>query len=320
MNYLYHYCNNVKCFNIIQSETIRLYDIGKSNDYGELKMFYPEIFSCLREYYFKAPFPFNYNGKKNEDAFIELLDGVQHIWEERFYTGEFSSFVICFSEESDLLSQWRGYSDDGRGCCIGFSHEILQNFCKESGNVLRLEKIEYLTEEQINYKLEKVVIEILDILKTLRQWIVDNMTYNDKDDNTDGLLSFNFSGMLENFFIDSLRYKAIGFKEEKEWRLFINNYAYKNPEWVCGSIDEIEYGSNGFKETIDFLKNKIEFTITSDDLIPYLPLDFNESKNNIFEELRIGPKNKIRESDIKLFMAMNGYNEINITYSNISYR
>jgi hypothetical protein len=64
-------------------------------------------------------------------------------------------------------------------------------------------------------------------LRTLRQWIVDNMTYNNGDSDTDSLLSFNFNGMLENLFIISLKNKSIGFNEEKEWRLFLSIRAFK---------------------------------------------------------------------------------------------
>lgn len=322
MKYLYHYCNNIKCFSILQGKTIRLYDIGKSNDYNELKLFYPKVFSCLWDNYCKNPFPLYFEGKRDADAFTELLEISKFILEEKFTTGDFSNLVMCFSEENDLLSQWRGYADDGKGCCIGFSHEQLHQYCLESEGVLRLEQIEYLTEEQIFSKLEKFTLECLDELKTLRQWIVDNMTLNDadSDSDTDGLLSYNFNGMIENFFVDSLKYKSISFKEEKEWRLFLSNCAYKNPEWICGSIFETNHGPNGFKETIDFMKNRIEFTITMNDLITYLPINFAEFTNNPIKQLWIGPKNKISLSDINLFLSQNEYKEMNIIYSKVSYR
>jgi hypothetical protein len=63
--------------------------------------------------------------------------------------GDYSNFVTCFREESDSLSQWRGYADYGKGCCIGPSHELLQQFCSNSSGLLRLEKVEYITDEQI---------------------------------------------------------------------------------------------------------------------------------------------------------------------------
>lgn len=34
-------------------------------------------------------------------------------------------YCACFSAEGDLLSQWRGYADGGRGVCIGFDKAVL---------------------------------------------------------------------------------------------------------------------------------------------------------------------------------------------------
>ena len=50
-------------------------------------------------------------------------------------------YVGCFSANSDQLSQWRGYGDDGRGVTIGFYREWLDQF----GNC---DKVYYTTPEQ----------------------------------------------------------------------------------------------------------------------------------------------------------------------------
>ena len=42
---------------------------------------------------------------------------------------DFRYYVTCFSYQNDLLSQWRGYADDGRGAAIGFDLDVL----KEAG-------------------------------------------------------------------------------------------------------------------------------------------------------------------------------------------
>ncbi len=319
MEYLYHYCSNLKSFSILQGKTIRLCDIRKSNDYNELQVFFPDIFTSIWRNYISSPFPFSYNGKKDNEAIMELLEESQSMWEDRLLSGDFSNFVMCFSEESDSLNQWRGYADNGKGCCIGFSHELLQQYCTNSTGLLRLEKIEYISEEQVVNMVQNNSNEALMDLRTLRQWIVENMTHNNDDPDTDDLLGFNFNGMLENLFIDSLKYKSVGFNEEKEWRLFLANPAYKKPEWVYGN-EQINIGPNGFVETINYLKNKIEFNITSDDMIPYLPIKFSEFLKCPVEELRLGPKTKISESDIKLFLMQNEYSNLKIIYSNISYR
>ena len=71
-------------------------------------------------------------------------------WNRRFYDGEFFDFVVCFSEMPDVLSQWRGYADDGKGCCIGFSKTQLEQYCAKNPEVLRLEKVQYLSDKEID--------------------------------------------------------------------------------------------------------------------------------------------------------------------------
>lgn len=40
------------------------------------------------------------------------------------------TYVVCFSEKMDCLSQWRGYADDGKGISIGFCKKMLESFPK----------------------------------------------------------------------------------------------------------------------------------------------------------------------------------------------
>lgn len=39
--------------------------------------------------------------------------------------GQRSVYISCFSKESDILSQWRAYADNGKGVSIGFDLEKL---------------------------------------------------------------------------------------------------------------------------------------------------------------------------------------------------
>ena len=41
-------------------------------------------------------------------------------------------FIASFSEEFDLLSQWRGYCPPNDGICIGFDKEIIKEFCTKN--------------------------------------------------------------------------------------------------------------------------------------------------------------------------------------------
>lgn len=318
MDCLYHYCSNDKCFSILKSRSLRLSDIQKSNDYRELNLFFPRLIYEVEDIYKNKPFPFRYNDYIDEQAFFEMTKSSYYYWREQFSSGKFSNYVVCFSEYADSLSQWRGYADNGKGCCLGFSKKVLTDYCNKNNDVLRLEKVEYLSDRQITNRIHIAAIACVDAIRDMRGWIVDNMTYDDNDPDTDKLLHYNFDGFIENVFIDSLQFKSKAFSEEKEWRIFLRKPAYKNPKWICSNNDDL-LGPRGFSETVQFLRNRVEFQVTENDLIPYCPIMFDEFSENPVAELWTGPKNNIRESDIRLYLQQNGYRAAKIKETNISY-
>ena len=192
MNLLYHYAANQKGFGILNDKEIRLSDIRKSNDYDEMILFFPDVLDEILRVYTDDPFDFKFDGQNGKVALSKLIESTSYMIYTEIENGGFTNFVVCFSEKPDLLSQWRGYANNGQGICIGFSKELLMN--KEVAN------------------------EAIEELRVLRKWIVENMTFDDSSPDTDSLLGYNFCGLIENFMIASLKYKQIGFKEEKEWK------------------------------------------------------------------------------------------------------
>lgn len=319
MELLYHYAGNQKGFGILNSKTIRLSDIYKSNDYNELTLLFPDIFDELLILFKESPFEFKYEGKKGVEALRLLLKITEQMIGDAIECGDFSNFVVCFSEQNDLLSQWRGYADDGKGISIGFSKELLKRKCDEENSIFRLEKVTYINEERRKQIVKETASEVIEELRELRKWIVDEMTNNDDSPDTDSLLGFNFYGMIESILTDSLKYKIIGFEEEKEWRLFLRNRAYKNPEWVIGKERDMR-GPRYFSETLTFLRNRISFNITDNNICPYVPLEFSEIGAGFVKEIWIGPKSKIVKKDLELLLAQLNYQDVRILFSETSYR
>ena len=319
MDRLYHYCSNDKAFSILQWKNIRMGDISKSNDSLELQLFFPELHREIYRQYLQAPFQFEYNGLKGENAFREMVQGSEYRWSQRFDSGDFSNFVICFSATKDCLSQWRGYADDGRGCCIGFSKDAMQAFCDSTNGVLRLEKVIYVDEKHISEMISFHAGVILKNMIGFREWIIEEMTHSGDDPNTDCLLAYNFDGMIESTFVESLRLKTVHFREEQEWRIFLAKRAYKNGDWVYNK-QEAFTGPKLFDQTLDFLNDRIEFRCSNDDLIPFCPLKFEDFPRNPVAELWLGPKNNTRMSDAQLFLRKYGYHNVNVIHSEITYR
>ena len=319
MDCLYHYCSNEKCFAILNSKTIRLSDIQKSNDYRELSLFFPQLLYAIEEIYKAAPFNFKYRDLLNKEAFFQMTRESRSYWQQRFSNGDFSNFVICFSEAVDSLSQWRGYADNGKGCCIGFSKRLLQEYCEKNKNIVRLEKVEYISDEEIYDRIFSAARACVDEMKSMRDFIIKNITNDDNDPDTDGLLHYNFDGFVGYNFNDTLRFKSCAFSEEKEWRVFFVNEIHKNPNLLCREDTSELKGPNGFAETVNFLNNKVQFRVTDDDIIPFCPIGFEEFSDNPVVELWTGPKNIIREKDIELFLKQNGYSTSKPYHSRITY-
>jgi len=108
-----------------------------------------------------------------------------------------STYLMSFCEDGDLLSQWKGYSNYGKGFSIGFKKSFLSDI---SG--FHLGRVIYSWEEKIKI-LEKVTINFIDKYK------VNIQEFNNE------LLTdfFNLIGFISIFFKDYF------FKEENEWRL-----------------------------------------------------------------------------------------------------
>lgn len=227
--------------------------------------------------------------------------------------------MLCFSEKPDSLSQWRGYADNGKGCCIGFSKEELESYCLSTDGVLLLKQVIYLVEDGIDKAIRDAAIEILKSLKGLRKWIVHEITNNNSSVDTESLLHYHFDSMLEAAFLDSLQYKSFAFNEEREWRMFFARPAYKNPDWICDKTISSFEGPKGFSETIKFLQDRIDFHPTGDDLIPYCKIGFEEFSKLPVESVWLGPKNNIRISDMELFLKKYEYKKAKVIPSKITY-
>ena len=317
---LYHYCSNATCFSILSGKNIRMSDISKSNDSEELERFFPCLHRLIIQLYNDNPFPIKCEGLTDSDAIRYLVDFSEDIWRDKFAEGYFSNFVTCFSEKKDCLSQWRGYADNGNGCCIGFSKNAVDSYCRSTNGVLQLKKVKYLTEDEFAEKTISLANSILDELKDLREWIVSEMTKNDADPETDDLMFFNFNGMIEDAFTESLEYKSTDFAEEDEWRIFFADQGYKIPEFVLNKEKKELTGPNLFSDTLNFLNNRIDFRWTENDLIPFVPLKFSDFSECPISEVWIGPKSRVRESDIKLLLRKHEYENIEVKFSGITYR
>lgn len=113
-------------------------------------------------------------------------------------------FVTCFSEDGNLLSQWRSYCPPAGGFSIGFDKEYLQKHAVEQGG--NLFPCVYTHDEQRN-----TLEELLDSgIKS-----VDGS----KNSGDRRIVHNREAAVLWRAVIEkAARFKNLGFSEEKEWR------------------------------------------------------------------------------------------------------
>ena len=203
MEKLYHYCSTDTFFKILNSKTIWMSDIFSMNDYLEFIWFFEII-------------------KKHKES--KFYDMVFRIIQEKLNNENFV-FISCFSEESDLLSQWRGYSDDGKGFSIGFNKSILEQLGS-------LEKIQYCS------------------LSSVPQTITDEINIDLSGEIGLARLSFEYNQLIEKYAPIVKNHK---FSEESEWRI-IEKIPKKsdlsNIEWRNSSDKVVPYIEKHFEKEL----------------------------------------------------------------------
>ena len=209
--FLYHYCSTKKMYGILSSKQLRMSDITKSNDYDEVFMFFPGIIDAMRERYRKDPFQFKFACEYGENAISAFLHLIYGYFRTRFDKGGVTNFVVCFCEDGDKLSQWRGYADNGKGVSIGFSAQELRCYSERYKDIMTMEKVEYKTAEEINSIIINRADSLLAELKNLRSWIEGNFRFDKISPEKYMLLIF--SQILSCVFMKSLKYKNKSFEE-----------------------------------------------------------------------------------------------------------
>lgn len=258
------------------------------NDYGEgeffLKIFLNELDEANSEFISK--------GFLEEDGLNIIKNRILSEAEDRY--------IICMSKNSDTLSQWRGYADDGRGVSIGFDmSEIgflstnakpLNQISNHFDKLINLSEIDYCDESRARM-ICKAYVETLEsqLLKL-------------KNKEGNGMLAV--ISLICNALFST---KHHSFQEENEMRLMYN-HKYTFEDGVFKPVNNPSY------------LNDMKFKTRDSFLIPYYEFDFSNIKNKFIKEITLGPKNKFHERDLQLFLDVNGLGDIKIKRSASTYR
>ena len=278
----YYYCSINTFLNIIKNREIYLSDPLNMNDSSEIKWYLNKL---------------NEEQKIRPDSIFTALkkrSGLKFSFEELKDTlesyGQNSIYISCFSEEPDLLSQWRAYADDGRGVAIGFSLEHLVEY----DNFL-LKKSIY-TNKVVYNSLENDVEVVADQISTI-------ISEEKITSNTDMIQLF-----IHELVPVLAGYKNPAFQEEKELRLI-----------YC---DDLKYGKiinkyNKFQRKLNFKNLEHHFRVVNNYITEFVKFPFEPST---IKEIYIGPKCHLNINDINRITYRYLNEPVDVFVSKSSYR
>jgi len=300
---LYHYCSTQAFLSIIQNRSIWLSDADKTNDKMELRFIFKEIKKVI-------DVAINsYSSQYDDEILCYVKETSFKIIENLFNktapivsNGKF--FLTCFSEDGDLLSQWRAYANNGKGIAIGFNSNLFAGFANSTSygftKIIYNENIlcEFL-QKAINEPLKWAMDSCID--ETTREY--------DKDD-----LIFQIAILIQGIWQEGFVYKHGSFSEEREWRIF--RRAQSSNFNDDDGVDDYGYADfleglfiNNEKYLGNFSRSQLKYRYTDNDIRLYYDLCFEKCKKDIIKEIILGPKCEIAELDLKLLLAQNKYIE-----------
>lgn len=296
---VYHYCSAETFMSIISNATLRACNIRKSNDYTE-------VINCIDVFMISMRNALQIYGNENKDdiVFHEFLKDLDTDWliETAIDNESCTYYCVCFSEAQDLLSQWRGYADNGSGVAIGFDDRFFER-----------------TTDYCNMKYCPVEYNLPGVKSDLTRYIYNRIkkTHDVKKDvltcsDYESTLSLIINAMVYN----AIFYKNDAFSEEREWRLVyypfgsVRNLSirHKTSEMATHQLyydkmdDIAKYGT----QHKGLQRNPIQFMLRDKSITSYVDLSFRDVLPYCIREIVLGPKNVMDDLDLRLFLTENG--------------
>ncbi|NLI53778.1 MAG: DUF2971 domain-containing protein [Clostridiales bacterium] len=287
---LYHYCSVDTFIKIIQNKTLRLSEITKSNDSMECrwleKAVIPEMLGSICDNLCKRK---KFDDSEQERITSNYTRAIAERELNRYFEGNEGLInrklvlATSFSQKRDLLSQWRGYADDGYGVAIGFNTDIFKPYISQSEMApCNFKKVIYnrrMQESKVRRNLKNYLRKLIDDPKNQKTTILQDLIFR----------------MLES----SIFIKNPAFVEEAEWRFYIAIYFVNDYSELKQAIDMLKINDMLQELNVSTRSNKAIFY--SD--IKFETIDINKDKQPWLKEIVIGPKCKLSERDVRLLLG-----------------
>jgi hypothetical protein len=268
---IYHYSSVENFLKIIQSKELWLFNSKKMNDSLETNWINHLIDKELIE-----------NREKIDKEKLDTI--IQH-----YNINNWWSYLMCFSKDGDVLSQWRAYAKDGTGISIGFNE-----------NELEIDK--KLPRAGAHWKTSTGICEcIYDEEKQGN--IIKSILNFDEINKSDWMYAANVAINLRPF---SLVFKNPKFCEEQEIRIIHVPMVFSNKD-----NDSILQGNI----------SDVKFILKGNDISSYFKIELKDKFNSkLIPKLYLGPKNKMNVDDLLFFLAESGLKETEVEHSKASYQ
>ena len=208
---------------------------------------------------------------------------------------DYDIYIVSFSEDGNLLDQWRAYGDDGEGYSIGINPENLA--AKKSVSVVTDSKsLAFIKVEYDETKQKLLIKRAVDIVYPLLPPALASASSEFEKNTVVRVVANYLSRMLVGL---SLFFKHPSFNNEKEWR-----------------VVRIKWGRKVLAENNADALEGVNYRPSNGILAPYLKLDFRSSQfNNLLplENIILGPKHRNREhqaiESLRMLLHSKGYKE-----------
>lgn len=277
---MYHYTSKEAFLEIIRYRKIWATNILYLNDSAEarycFKVFNAKVKELLDHYSF---------GLDPERIYLDEASRWIDDIDDRFF--EISNFIVSFSKQRDILSQWRGYAEHAGGICIGFSKSYINSL--SFINKYKLSDCVYDKDIQIS-NVEKIINKILVDYKH------DNPDQKEiKDSSLNGHLTSLAFAMVEFAPI----YKHGSFSEENECRIIIDG--------------------------MDIKSEIIQYRNGASMVVPYIELELEPEGSGLeieLDEVIVGPTPhpEISKASVEAFLKKEGIKFGKVVNSAIPYR
>lgn len=301
---IYHYCSIEAFLSIIQNGELYLSTTKYMNDYMESKWLSSLIKKLDHKYRANAYYTF--------------------IFEAQYLISRYTAgiYMACFSSHKDMLSQWRGYANNGGGIAIGFDTKILATSNPEEYNDvfnLSLKKVIYDSDQQNKIIIEmiskfKVAIEdafaicrsqfkVEKRLSTLRKSLrlKDIIEGKEEFKNPIDKVTCEFA---QNLIVLSWLFKNYAFHEEGEYRLcHFPNFGFLNSPTINKQL----------------MLGELIPKIVGNKIKTHYPLNFSDNKP-VIKEIILGPTCQTDKDIIKFTLEKYGFGHVKISKSTATYR